>query len=415
MSKELDSLTHYLEQIKSFKIIMKINKVLRYIGLGSKKISRMEQELQSIEQQIREFQYLPKQFNKYLSSRGWIAYDDIDYELMKQIVTMCESESIEAAENVLVELYSPKYIDSHMIYFSHPLELSKRLRLIEFAFNDYKEEKYYSTIPLLLMVIDGTINNVTGKGFHANNFSMDVWDAITNIDSGIETIKSIFKKGRYKTNEEPIFLPYRNGILHGTDLNYDNKIVAAKCWHFLFVIRNWINSKKTEATRLEKFEMDTNQPPLRESLEKYKKIQEEKKQIDNWKPRNISTEYLQELNTNGTNDSQLPEFHVLKFIHFWVHKNYGEMARMYWKILFHNGKPNFSEVREQFKDRVLTSYEFYNIVDEAFSISEVFFTVEINKEIKKYKARLVYEGEDGQTHVRNSFNGEWKIVFFGDI
>ena len=32
------------------------------------------------------------------------------------------------------------------------------------------------------------------------------------------------------TRAEEIQIPYRHGIVHGMDLGYNNKYVAAKCW-----------------------------------------------------------------------------------------------------------------------------------------------------------------------------------------
>ena len=53
-------------------------------------------------------------------------------------------------------------------------------------------------------------------------------------------IAKIYAKTRKRVNTEPITLPYRNGILHGKDINYDNDLVAAKCLATIFAVGDWV-------------------------------------------------------------------------------------------------------------------------------------------------------------------------------
>ena len=47
------------------------------------------------------------------------------------------------------------------------------------------------------------------------------------------------RRNRQKTTTEHIILPYHNGILHGTDFCYDDKIVSADTELFLFAMDEW--------------------------------------------------------------------------------------------------------------------------------------------------------------------------------
>lgn len=58
---------------------------------------------------------------------------------------------------------------------------------------------------------------------------MIVSDSIAAHETGLKALARIMGRGRNRTNEEIISVPYRNGILHGRDLAFDNKVVAAKC------------------------------------------------------------------------------------------------------------------------------------------------------------------------------------------
>src|SRR5690606_12479395 len=118
---------------------------------------------------------------------------------------------------------------------------------------------------------------------------------IAGHSSGLNVLKDIFTVGRNKTSKEKISIPYRNGILHGRDLGYANKKVAAKAWAAMFAIRDW-------AVALRK---NGNQPPEPESksrfieslkgiVDTYKDYKEHKRmhkvtmqKIGDWKSRNM--------------------------------------------------------------------------------------------------------------------------------
>ncbi|OFW63084.1 MAG: hypothetical protein A2Z35_05095 [Actinobacteria bacterium RBG_19FT_COMBO_36_27] len=190
----------------------------------------------------------------------------------------------------MFEYYKPEKLKYELIRLKAVPEIVRRYKFINYAFNDYSESKYYSVIPLLLMVIDGSVQEVIGAGFHSEEASFDVWDSIVCENEGIDKIRDIFKKGRRKTTQVVIVLPYRNGILHGVDLGYDNYKVAAKCWHFLFIIRDWILSKKSENIRKVRFEEENRIPTFRELAEKFSAIELTKSAQKEWRPRKITEE-----------------------------------------------------------------------------------------------------------------------------
>src|SRR5207245_9850382 len=63
---------------------------------------------------------------------------------------------------------------------------------------------------------------------------------------GIGSVHRIFFKQIRVTITEPVEELYRNGIMHGTVLNFDNIIVATKAWNMLFAVMDWATAK-TEA------------------------------------------------------------------------------------------------------------------------------------------------------------------------
>ena len=66
------------------------------------------------------------------------------------------------------------------------------------------------------------------------------WDSISAHPKGLVKLKEVFGKTRMMTRSDEIRIPFRHGIVHGMDLGYNNKYVAAKCWATLFAVRDWI-------------------------------------------------------------------------------------------------------------------------------------------------------------------------------
>ena len=72
---------------------------------------------------------------------------------------------------------------------------------------------------------------------------MDPWDCLVGCTEGLTKIKLNFNQNRLKTNSDPIYIPYRNGILHGRDINYGNEYVSCKCIALMFAIADWMIRK----------------------------------------------------------------------------------------------------------------------------------------------------------------------------
>lgn len=73
---------------------------------------------------------------------------------------------------------------------------------------------------------------------------------------------------------------YRNGILHGRDLNYDNIFVSSKCIVLLFAIHDWMTNKKSEYSRKERFVEAQRPVSFKEIITQLNKNQEDKKIIN---------------------------------------------------------------------------------------------------------------------------------------
>ncbi len=393
-------------------LVLHSNQLLRCAGLGSKKLAEMQDEYDSIRLQLREYTEYADKFNRYFSADGWLAHDSQDFRVLKQAVEEYETEGKDEATKVLLDYYGPTQVAERLVFFDGVPELRIRRKFIDHALADYKAQRHYSAIPLLLMVMDGAANEAVGRGLHADSIDLDVWDSLTAVDGAIDSMKNIFQKGRRKTCTDPITLPYRNGILHGMDLEYDNPVVTAKCWCFLFVVRDWIASKKSESKRREDFNEETRIPSFLEIMDLLNQTDRLRQAVETWERRKITPAYIGSLNCSLTAEDGLPESTVMTCLAVWSKKNYGHMAELFWSKVAENPKKFAGELRELYGGVNVTGYSILRIVDEASAITEIDIRVaESDTEARTCKFRLIYEDENGDALPRNLEEGNWRIVW----
>ncbi len=413
-ANKLPSVRHIRSQITGIGIIIRINRILRCIGLGSKKIGEIQTKYNEMHRQLTDLIEYPRRFNKIFSEDGWLAHESMNFEVMKKAVDMYETEGRTVAEQVLLDYYSAAQVERRLFFFLGLEELRVRRKFIDYALDECKNSRFYSAIPLLLMVIDGAVNDATGKGFHTSDADLDVWDCLTTSDGAIYTIRDIFKKGRRATCTDSISLPYRNGILHGMDLSYDNPVVAAKCWCFLFVIRDWLASKKSESQRKMAFENETKVPSVMELAIKIAQTERLKQAVEAWRPRSISEAYIADLNSSLAADENLPEGVVLTFMSLWKRRNYGDMAKLFRTQDVGNQKNYARVVKEQYGAVRVGGYFIVRILDEAPVITHVIVKINVAEgqcDLPFWEFRMIREDKNGEITPPTIQGGHWQIVW----
>ena len=288
---ENPSYTDLLKQIDSLKSILNL------LPVSGKE--ELKKNISTIEQQINALRFELDKFNKHYSDLGWIAYESMNSDLMKEVIKLAEDNKRDDGEQLLLEYYAD---DDRIKYLLTRLKnrtgFSKRYELLRKAYEDYKSGRFHSCIPVFLMIIDGVVDEVTksNKGFFASDFNPNLWNSIVGHESGLAKIAKIYAKTRKKVNTEPITLPYRNGILHGKDINYDNDLVATKCLATIFAVGDWV--EQYESGKHIKPESPKPQSILQqlkefiESLIAFQKQHDEneknKDEIEKWQPRHVS-------------------------------------------------------------------------------------------------------------------------------
>lgn len=373
----------------------------------------------------------PDKFNAHFEEMGWIAYENMDFQMMQKAIEIAEKEDLESAETYLVNEYSKRLDQSLENFYHFPDELNNRKYLIELAFNDYKEERYYSCILLLFTIIDGFVadcNMTEGEGFFTNNSNIYAWDSIAAHITGLDKLKNLFYQNRGNTNNDEISIPYRNGIMHGRDLNYNNKIVATKLWAALFALKDGILAMKRNGKTPPKEEESMSFKELIEFSLKEKEYNELlNKELDQFNPRNMIFDKSQDTSQNIDDyKPETPEYSLVQFFNFWKKENFGRIAEMRYKTRydeFNLKKEAGIMRREIFVDKKLISFRILSISEDTISTANISTELQINingiNKTESIDFRLIYSSKDEHENplraIPSLHNGVWKILNYSQI
>lgn len=360
-------------------------------------------DIEKLKEQAEEMAELADRFNELFVERGWIMHEFLDIDVIRTAVKKAEEGSMEEAEKELVSHYSPEKIEMLLqTHISRIENFRPRMELAKKALEDYREERYHACIPVVLALLDGlgTQAYIDAHGEARSPFSSDAnfeaWNSIAGHSKGLNQLRDIFRKGRKQTRTEDIEIPYRNGIMHGMDLGYDNELVAAKVWGILFAVAEW--AKKAENGELEK-PVDESEPSLEEALQKWEEVQQDKKAMKKWEPRNVvvgedipHSGYLNDYSENS------PERKLVKFLLKWQENNYGHMAKIIDSGGGESEEPGL--IREQYSNLELRDFSLVGVDDNAISCADIEVKLRLERfdsveEITR-KVRLIKVREDGK-------------------
>lgn len=354
---------------------------------------------------------VPDQFNEMFAQQGWIAYESMSVAAMLKAIEIEKKEGFATAEEFLANEYGEGTLKFGIQRCSGHAEFRKRHRLIELAKEDYLAARYHACIPLLLALVDGLVNDISKRvGFFAEGADMIVSDSIAAHETGLKALARIMGRGRNRTNEEIISVPYRNGILHGRDLAFDNKVVAAKCWAMLFAIRDWAGALADGKADPE----PEKENILSEIIHQFLDTEQTKQVQTDWKPRLAAD--LKHLPCDGSPDSLpegTPERTVAEFLANWCNRRYGPMSET---LLDYLNTPKGKKAGNTMKDfgcRVLIAYRVLKISEQTPAISKIevdlVLQTEQATETVRTSVQVIFSDSANDAVRWGHSSGAWKI------
>lgn len=419
--KDIDSAQKLRQQAKMlvfFKRIMPILRpFLRLLSVDTKAMDEALSNAEELREQIEQMTSLLDKFTDTFVSRGWIMYEMMDMEVADKAVEKAKQGDIDEAEQIIVEYYSPEMVQMHIQWMRRVQAFQPRLSLAEKALDDYREERYHACIPVILMLLDGMVTDINSKhkGHATGAFTdkediFEAWNSISANHKGLGKLFKVLYRNRKRTTDEEITIPFRNGILHGRDLGYANKMAAAKAWAALFALRDW--AIKVEQKQDSK-PIPVPQATLRETIQRWQKNEDEKLFIQQWQPRNIAIGT--DVPMSGASDEYSngsPEQALVEFFTYWKRKNFGNLTS-YLDTAFITSQSHITAAREHFRDYSLLSFELKSIKDIGTAMSEIEASmtyIQLDNTITAIKLfRLVHEDSSGQPCSRERNQGQWVL------
>lgn len=389
--------------------------LLEHLYQNTPQLKKQHPELQSAFDEFAESKanmdalYIPDSFNEKFSSTGWIAYESMPIDVAREAIKIYDENGLSDAENYLADSYDADFLSCASRGFHYPQAFASRLRLINLAKADYLDARYHACIPLLLSLLDGIVNDVTKSvGFFASSADLTAWDSVAAHSSGLQTLTSLLSKGRAITTEEEITIPYRNGILHGRDLAFDNKLVAAKCWAALFAVKDWADAISDGKKNPSKAKDDFSWFEL---IERKKKREVIMKHFHEWSPRQPSElTHFPIKNNSETIPHDTPEFVLWGFLENWRKKRYGLMAEA---LLHCHGEPKgkcAGSIKLDYSEKKLTSFEILSSIDVSPSTSRLNTLLGFSEKSIEVSISLLYVDSEGYDYVRSCNDGQWLIL-----
>ena len=406
--KDNQSIKPLVELIKVGKFTFNILDRVPFIYKLSPTLKSIKEQYLSIEK-MSNILDLPDQFNDLFSTYGWICYGGLSKEILENSVKLGLENKVEEAQNLLINSFNEQSLNLILLQCRTREHFKLRIDLLELIKIDYLEERYHACIPLLLALIDGLANDVSNHiGFFTEGLNLELFDSITAHKTGLPFLKTIMNSPRKNTTNEKISIPYRNGILHGRDLNFNNKEVASKCWWALASLIEWSDEKKLDKKNQENL-------PLIETLRQSSEKLNYSKRIDEWRegPKE-KKDFLnaQQLNTLEKNT---PEYALLKFLEDWKNGRWKNLS----EALSHGVGKHLGtlvkEVKSDYSKIKNIDYYLISLEDQIPSETKIKIFFEYikndNKNSTELDVYLIYRDKTlDEPMLRNEPNGQWFII-----
>lgn len=360
---------------------------------------RLRPDLMKIEKEIKQLAALVDRFYALLGPRHWIFHEHLNTQKISALLELPSDE----AERSLIEIYrEPEQLRFMIRMVRRFPEMRVRMYLVERARADYFEGRFYATVLALLSVMDGFVNDFESqhRGLHARSEDeMHAWDSVVGHHYGLTYAHRTFTKSFSKTSDEEVTELYRNGIMHGNLVNFDNDIVATKAWNRLFAVADWAASQQKRTIPPDP------KPTIREVLGKIRENEEAKKELARWRPRTISA------SEPGFADEPVYQVTVI-YLEAWKARNYGRMAEFLSALVSRDThRQTAGMVRDAYDGVDLTGFSIRGINHQAAAACEVDVDLILDSESRSARIRWIREGEDGKAALPNR-PGEWRLILW---
>ncbi|MFE7927496.1 hypothetical protein ACFU6S_01955 [Streptomyces sp. NPDC057456] len=317
----------------------------------------------ALKQRMQKLEALVEAFYDLLSDKHWIFHDYLSLTVVETVLAE-SAQDAERAEAMLINHYRDSQQLSMMLLPLRKLPaMRRRLPLIDKAMEDYVAGRYYACVHVLLSVMDGFVNEfeTVRRGLHAREpEELHAWNSVVGHHRGLAHAHKTFTKGRSATQEEPVYELYRNGIVHGSILNYDNVIVATKAWNRLLAVADWAFAREKEQQH--EAAAPFSWAALAGQVTDFVSFAVEQGKINRINEQWPSREYLP---GHEDFDSHPAREGSERLLTLWMRRNYGSISDLITQDAHaKHGKAVRSEIRRAYEGYPLTAFDILSVAHD---------------------------------------------------
>lgn len=382
--------------------------LLARTGIDGDKMRSIQSQLNDIVEQAEELTELPPRFSKAFSALGWVFSESIPLEDTKSALELAEKGDLEAAEDALCSSYE----DDRLSYLATMLRqtptFKERYWQLQEAVMLTHRQRFIASIPLLLIIADGVGMDYFKKSIFSDGVDVNELGSLAGQPDALPSLIKNMCRTRRALNTDEIQFPYRNGILHGRDLNYGNRFVNAKCWAFLINISDVIRAREAA-----KYREPEPEPTLVEAIESLSRTRKRSAEIEAFQPRPTFEGTIDVLSDTASFQEGTPEFALSCFLKAWSKNNFGKMGQM---TVYYDNRPinkRAGEIREMMDGFVLTGATIKRIKDKAAAVTEVLaemsFEFQGNAGQSEFGFSLQSCNEAGEIRLPSEDGATWQV------
>lgn len=345
----------------------------RFLSIFTRKID--SSDLKRNAERLKKLTQDVDQFYAQLGPRNWVFHEHLSTSVADRIA---KANTPDEAEQIIVEYYQdPASIRPLLMKAKTSPEAYQRTHLIDLAYRDFQEERYYSTVLLVITVVDGIANDVDPQDRRSlSTRDPDEMVPLSSVMShhlGLSNAIRVFNKGVQAIDEKEATDVVRNGIVHGMTINYNNVVVAAKSLNLLFAVGDWVHLLRQEKERKPK-------PTLSDTFADLRKTSQVKRQLADF--HSTSSEH------GDPGHEESPAYEAIDtFLAAWTKRNFKTMAE---KTSHASSPEQITNTKTLFREHQLTEYKILKINHVALHRSTCILEVTVDGSSHKCSVNLQY-------------------------
>ena len=400
-----------INQVKAIGCLAPFLALLSRFGIGGDRLKNFVADLKDLKDQVAELAELPVAFHEAFAELGWLISESTSFDTARAALSAQKSCRIDDAENLLAADYEGDGLHFVVKRLCQTQGFKLRKAQLQEALTLTHEARFLATAPLLLIVADGVGEDMFDKSIFSEGVNLEELHSLAGHPDALPRLVQQMCCTRRKTTEEYVSFPYRNGILHGRDLGYGNRLITAKCWSFLSNIADVIRAREAKEAL-----NPAHQPSFSEILDRHADTMDQTERIATWVPRPIFEDRINVFADpcKYLLNSHEPESALVEFLRAWKKNNFGRMGAL--TVYFDNRPVNrrAGEIRERMNGVTLIDAAIICIRDKAPAVTEITTDLTICNESRKRANRYIFNlncvDEDGELAVHGDEAGHWLVA-----